>query len=102
MATVAISDLQCGVTYALIAEGMSNGTFVGPASSHENITTGPCPVITSECIATYVAVVICYYVIYYIIKKYHIQVVFCELRGPHSICSPCRLLPNCMWINLMS
>ena len=48
MATVAISDLQCGVTYALIAEGMSNGTFVGPASSHGNITTGPCPVMTSE------------------------------------------------------
>ena len=48
MATVPISDLQCGVTYALIAEGMSNGTFVGPASSHGNITTGPCPVMTSE------------------------------------------------------
>ena len=48
MATVAISDLQCGVTYALIAEGMSNGMFVGPASSHGNITTGPCPVMTSE------------------------------------------------------
>ena len=57
MATVAISDLQCGVTYVLIAEGMSNGTFVGPALSHGNITTGPCPVITSKCIATYVAVV---------------------------------------------
>ena len=54
IATVAISDLQCGVTYALTAEGMSNGTFVGPASSHGNITTGPCPVIISECIATYV------------------------------------------------
>ena len=48
MATVAISDLQCGVTYSLIAEGMSNGKFVGPASSHGNITTGPCPVMTSE------------------------------------------------------
>ena len=52
MATVAISDLQCGVTYSLIAEGMSNGMFVGPASSHGNITTGPCPVMTSECIAS--------------------------------------------------
>ena len=48
MATVPISDLQCGVTYALIAEGLSNGTFVGPASSHGNITTGPCPVMISE------------------------------------------------------
>ena len=51
MAIVAISNLQCGVTYALIAEGMSNGTFVGPASSHGDITTGPCPVMTSEYIA---------------------------------------------------
>ena len=51
MAIVTISNLQCGVTYALIAEGMSNGMFVGPASSHGNITTGPCPVMTSECIA---------------------------------------------------
>ena len=48
MAAVLISDLRCGVTYALIAEGMSNRTFVGPASSHGNITTGPCPVIASE------------------------------------------------------
>ena len=53
MATVTISDLQCGVTYALIAEGMSNGMFVGPASFHGNISTGPCPVMTSKCIATY-------------------------------------------------
>ena len=48
MATVAFSGLQCGVTYALIAEGMSNGILVGPASSHGKITTGPCPVMTSE------------------------------------------------------
>ena len=53
MATVAISDLQCGVTYSFIAEGMSNGLLVGPASSHGNITTGPCPVMTSEYIARY-------------------------------------------------
>ena len=52
MATVAISDLQCGVTYTIIAEGTSNGMLVGPASSHGNITTGPCPVKTSECIAS--------------------------------------------------
>lgn len=55
MATVAISDLQCGVTYSLITEGMSNGMLLEPASSHGNITTGPCPVMTSarECIASY-------------------------------------------------
>ena len=57
MSTVPISGLQSGVIYALIAEGMSNRTFVGPASSHGNISTGPCPVVTSECIATYVAMV---------------------------------------------
>ena len=45
---VTVSDLQCGITYALIAEGMFNGKFAGPASSHGNITTGPCPVTTSE------------------------------------------------------
>ena len=48
MATVTISNLQCGVTYALIAEGMSNGKFVGPESSHGIITTGPCPVMAGE------------------------------------------------------
>ena len=56
IATVAISDLQCGVTYSLIAEGMSNKTFLGPALSHGNITAGPCPVMTSECIANNVAI----------------------------------------------
>ena len=48
MATVTISDLQCEVTYALIAEGMSNGKFVGSESFHGIITTGPCPVMASE------------------------------------------------------
>ena len=50
MATVTVSDLQCGVTYTIIAEGTLNGTFVGPESSHGNITAGPCPVMTSKCI----------------------------------------------------
>ena len=54
MATVTISDLQCGVTYALIAEGMLNGMFVGPASSYGNITTGPCPVMKSEYVHSYI------------------------------------------------
>ena len=55
MATVTISDLQCGVTYALIGEGMLNGTFIGPASSHgnSNFTAGPCPVMTSEYVRTW-------------------------------------------------
>ena len=53
IATVAISDLQCGVTYTIIAEGKSNRTLVGPGSSHGNVTAGPCP---SEFIALYMHV----------------------------------------------
>ena len=52
MATVTISDLQCGVTYNITAEGMLNGALVGPGSPHGSISTGPCPVIASECIHT--------------------------------------------------
>ena len=48
IATVTINNLQCGVTYTIIAGGALNGDLVGPRSSHKNITTGPCPVITSE------------------------------------------------------
>lgn len=40
--TVAISDLQCEVTYTIMAEGTLNGAVVGLRSSHGNIT-GPCP-----------------------------------------------------------
>ena len=54
MATVTISGLQCGVTYNITAEGMLNGTLVGPESSHGGITAGPCPVIASACICMYV------------------------------------------------
>ena len=43
---VTISGLQCGVTYAIIAEGALNTTPVGPGSSHGNTTTGPCPIMT--------------------------------------------------------
>ena len=50
MATVAISSLQCGVTYNITAEGTLNGVLVGPGSSHGSITAGPCPVIASACI----------------------------------------------------
>ena len=47
MATVTINDLQCGVTYTIIAEGTLNGTSVGPKSFHGNIIE-PCPTMTSE------------------------------------------------------
>ena len=48
VATVTINNLQCGATYTIIAGGTLNGNLVGPRSSHGNITTDPCPVITSE------------------------------------------------------
>ena len=48
-ATVVISDLQCGIEYTIMAEGMLNGAIVGPGSSHGNVTAGPCP---SEYICT--------------------------------------------------
>ena len=50
-ATVVISDLQCGIEYTIVAEGMLNGAIVGPGSFHGNVTAGPCP---SEYICSYV------------------------------------------------
>ena len=49
MATVVINDLQCGVIYNIIAEGMLNETLVGSRSSHGSIAPRPCPMISSEC-----------------------------------------------------
>ena len=49
-ATVEISDLQCGIEYTIMAEGMINGALAGPGSSHGNVTVGPCP---SECMYMY-------------------------------------------------
>ena len=48
MATVTISDLQCGVTYNITAEGMLDETLVGSESSHGSVTPGPCPMTSSE------------------------------------------------------
>ena len=50
MATVTINGLQCGVTYIITAEGALGGALVGPGSLHGSISTGPCPLIASECI----------------------------------------------------
>ena len=47
MAIVAITDLQCRVTYNITAEGMLNERPVGPGSSYGNITSGPCPMPSS-------------------------------------------------------
>ena len=54
MATVTISGLQCGVTYNITTEGTLNGALAGPRSPHGSISAGPCPVLASECIHTYV------------------------------------------------
>ena len=43
IAAVIISDIQCAVTYTITAEGMLNGTLVGPGSSHGNVTAESCP-----------------------------------------------------------
>ena len=54
MATVTINDLQCRVIYNITAEGALNGTLVGPKSPHGNIAAGPCPVIASMYVCSYV------------------------------------------------
>jgi len=54
MATVRIINLQCEVAYTIIAGGRDGGTgeLVGPRLSHGNITSGPCPVMTTTMITT--------------------------------------------------
>ena len=67
MATVIVDGLECEVTYTITAGGTLDGDLVGPRSSHGNITTGPCPVITTTTtttlLSTYVATYV--HVIYY-------------------------------------
>ena len=59
MAIVTINDLQCGVTYNITAEGMLNETLVGPGSSHGSVTSGPCPLPSSEYACNYTAQLYC-------------------------------------------
>ena len=48
MAIVTVNSLHCGVTYNITVGGMyNNGTLVGPGSSYD-VTTGICPLATSE------------------------------------------------------
>ena len=48
MAIVTVNSLYCGVTYNITVGGMyNNGTLVGPGSSYD-VTTGICPLATSE------------------------------------------------------
>ena len=44
MATMTITELECGVNFTIIAEGTLNGDLVGLRSSHGTIATNPCPV----------------------------------------------------------
>ena len=43
MIAVTVFNLQCNVSYDIIAEGKLNGKLVGPRSSHGNVDPGPCP-----------------------------------------------------------
>jgi len=49
MVTVRI-NLQCEVTYTIIAGGRdgNTGELIGPISFHGTITTGLCPVVTTS------------------------------------------------------
>ena len=49
-----LSGLTCEVTYTIIAGGTLNGDLVGPRSSYEPITIGPCPNTTISPTGTYV------------------------------------------------
>ena len=63
MATVAINDLQCGLTYNITAEGMLDETLVGSRSTHGSIAPRPCPMTSSEYITTYtVHLYLCTYI----------------------------------------
>ena len=56
MATVTVDELECEVTYDIIARGIRNGALVGPGSSNETISAGPCPQISSPTISPTVTV----------------------------------------------
>ena len=47
MAIVNLNELECGVTYTIMAEGTLNGRLVGPRSTHGNISTILCAIIIS-------------------------------------------------------
>ena len=53
MAIVTVDELDCEVTYDIIAGGTLNGDLVGPRSSHGTITSGPClPPMPTPSVAT--------------------------------------------------
>jgi len=54
MATVRINNLQCEVTYTIIAGGRDVNTeeLIGPRSSHGTITAGPCLAMMTTSVIT--------------------------------------------------
>jgi len=50
MATVRLINLQCEITYTIIAGGRdgNTGELIGPISFHGTITAGPCSVVTTS------------------------------------------------------
>ena len=44
---VLVSELHCGVSYNIIAEGMYNKIILGPGLSYGALTTGLCPLIVT-------------------------------------------------------
>ena len=52
-ATVSVNGLQCGVTYTIVAGGTLNGDLVGARSSHETVTTAPCPIDATSNFCSY-------------------------------------------------
>ena len=50
MATVTVNGLECEVIYSITAGGTLDGQLVGPRSSQETITAGPCPPIMTTTI----------------------------------------------------
>ena len=44
---VLISELHCGVSYNIIAEGMYNEIILGPGLPYGTLTTGLCPLLVT-------------------------------------------------------
>ena len=45
---VLVRELQCGITYNIIVEGMHNEIILGPGFHYGMLTTGLCPSFTTS------------------------------------------------------
>ena len=45
---VLVSELHCGISYNIIAEGMHNKIILGPGLLYGALTTGLCPLIVTR------------------------------------------------------